>query len=239
MKKILSLSILAAILLFVFHDVCAQAKPKPQMVDMGLSVKWANIDLGAANEQTYGDLYSCTTDVASLLGEGWRVPTKADFEELSANCYKSVQIENGKLRSIVFTSRKNGAHITFYCPQTVALNTLTGITQSNPMLANGYNGYSIMLLFGGAGKGFVQLLAMDTSLMQPMKQLRTYLKANGLENAKYSEWPDNIRRLLNLGDNGFVSDHLEYLGDIRYTDSDMESTFSLLIRPVYSAADDE
>ena len=58
-------------------------------VDLGLSVKWANINIGAAEPTDYGDYYACgetKTIATAKWGEKWRVPTKDEFQELLNNC---------------------------------------------------------------------------------------------------------------------------------------------------------
>lgn len=83
-------------------------------VDLGLSVKWASCNLGASGPTYFGKRYiwghiddltmNCNNgcipeesqinnisgtkyDAAKIaLGNGWRIPTKAEFEELYENC---------------------------------------------------------------------------------------------------------------------------------------------------------
>ena len=50
-------------------------------VDLGLSVKWATCNLGADNPWDYGDYYAWTSSM-STWGSSWRMPTKAEMEEL-------------------------------------------------------------------------------------------------------------------------------------------------------------
>lgn len=87
----------------------------PRAVDLGLSVKWASFNLGASTPEDYGNYYAwgetekkkfddssnyrygddkeeldLEDDVAHmLLGGTWRMPTKAEFEELADeyNCF--------------------------------------------------------------------------------------------------------------------------------------------------------
>lgn len=55
----------------------ASIKVKPTPVDMGLSVKWADIDLAAPSKTKAGEMTALEdTDMAGYLGDGWRVPTK-------------------------------------------------------------------------------------------------------------------------------------------------------------------
>jgi len=128
----------------------------PELVDLGLSVKWASFNLGAIAPEGYGDYYAwgeiCgynegksefnwasygwyytgtskllkyntnssngTVDGKSILvaeddvaheklGGSWRMPTKAEFDELSSNCTWSSTTENG-VRGYRVTSKKEG-----------------------------------------------------------------------------------------------------------------------------------
>lgn len=56
-------------------------------VDLGLSCKWAVCNVGASSETGYGNYYRGNTDnPRSVMGGNWRLPTKAQFEELINNC---------------------------------------------------------------------------------------------------------------------------------------------------------
>ena len=83
---------------------------KPEAVDLGLSVKWANCNIGAGIPEDYGNYFAFgdvipksptwedwnnprtlklwgDTDAAyTLWGNNWRMPTKADCEELLREC---------------------------------------------------------------------------------------------------------------------------------------------------------
>ena len=110
-----------------------------EFVDMGLSVKWASMNVGATSPEDYGSYFawgeieekstytddnSMTTGVkmqdiagnvkydaaAALLGDGARLPTKAELDELLSNCnveYKTVNGIDGRR----FVSKKNGNSI--------------------------------------------------------------------------------------------------------------------------------
>ena len=109
-------------------------------VDLGLSVKWATCNVGADSPGAYGNYYAwgetktkssygednCETygkdigdikgtsrDVARVKwGGSWRMPTKAEFEELlnTANCTWTWITEGGH-RGYKVTSKKNGNSI--------------------------------------------------------------------------------------------------------------------------------
>jgi hypothetical protein len=122
-------------------DVNAQRKHQGhEYVDLGLSVKWATCNVGANSSEGYGDYYAwgetsdkssytrdnCTTseksiddikgtshDVAHIKwGGNWRMPTKAEFDELSDanNCTWTWTTQNGK-NGFKVTSKKNGNSI--------------------------------------------------------------------------------------------------------------------------------
>ena len=64
----------------MFVAVCsfAQNATKHQYVDLGLSVKWATCNIGATKPEERGEFFS--------WGETWRIPTKAQIDELLENC---------------------------------------------------------------------------------------------------------------------------------------------------------
>lgn len=84
-------------------------------VDLGLSVKWATMNVGSSNPKDFGDYFAwgdtalekvfndstysysnCIgKDIAATMwGGGWRTPTKAEFEELINKC-KWIWTSNG------------------------------------------------------------------------------------------------------------------------------------------------
>ncbi len=109
-------------------------------VDLGLSVKWATCNVGATqpegfgryyawgetevkseytveNSETYGDERiddisgSWRYDVATAhWGGNWRIPTKAEMEELLNSCKQKWTKRNG-IRGCLFTSKINGNSI--------------------------------------------------------------------------------------------------------------------------------
>ena len=143
----------------------------PEAIDLGLSVKWASFNLGAANSQEVGnyyawgetnvkDDYSWETykwcdgsagsinkylthseggydlkpedDVATVcLGEGWRIPTKLEREELYNNCTITREFMDGGLTMYKLTSNINGNYI--YLP---ASGFYEGTELGSQMVAN-------------------------------------------------------------------------------------------------------
>ena len=108
-------------------------------VDLGLSVKWATCNVGASTPGDYGDYYAWgetstkssyvidnsathgkqmssiagnpTYDVArKKWGSPWRLPTKAEFDELIDNCTWTWTTQNGH-NGYKVTSKKNGNSI--------------------------------------------------------------------------------------------------------------------------------
>ena len=57
-------------------------------IDLGLSVLWCDHNVGADSPESYGDYYTFdeASSAAKSMGSGWRLPTKAEFEELSNKC---------------------------------------------------------------------------------------------------------------------------------------------------------
>lgn len=68
-----------------------------EAVDLGLSVKWADINLGAKYCTDDGKRFSWNdaADNASKWGEGWRLPTEKEWQELYDKCTWSWTIRDG------------------------------------------------------------------------------------------------------------------------------------------------
>ena len=107
-------------------------------VDLGLSVKWATCNIGANSPEDYGDYFawgetttkseyteensktfnvdignieSYAEDAAGMLwAYGWRMPTKAEWQELIDNCTWKWTKQGGN-RGYKVTSKKNGNNI--------------------------------------------------------------------------------------------------------------------------------
>lgn len=66
-------------------------------VDLGLSVQWADINLGA--EQPTDDgvrlSWSDASSLASKWGNGWRLPTAEEWQELYNNCKWKWEVRDG------------------------------------------------------------------------------------------------------------------------------------------------
>lgn len=102
-------------------------KTNNEIIDLGLSVNWASINIGANAISDYGYIYAwgMTTEtpeysfskglelpltecanisgnklydpVAKWIDKGWRMPTKDEFEELIRFCQWDITTENGNL----------------------------------------------------------------------------------------------------------------------------------------------
>ena len=112
-----------------------------EYVDMGLSVKWATCNVGASSPSGYGNYYAwgetstkskyrssnCKTWERSMSdiggnssydaaranwGGSWRLPTKAEFDELRKNCNCQWATQNG-VAGVRFTSKRNGNSVFF------------------------------------------------------------------------------------------------------------------------------
>lgn len=123
-----------------------------EYVDLGLSVKWARYNIGASKPEGYGtyqlwgdkgggnqfnpwlDTYGsmkkgdtiCGTNydnAVSKWGSKWRMPTKAQFQELIDNCEISTITLNNH-EGIKFKSKKNGKSI--FLPFADAIDWLSG-----------------------------------------------------------------------------------------------------------------
>ncbi len=111
-----------------------------EFVDLGLSVNWATCNVGATKPEDYGDYYAWAElsskdsytistnaayrnltmgniagnvqyDVArSKWGSSWRLPTRAEVNELLKNCTSKFITKNG-VNGRLFTSKKNGKSI--------------------------------------------------------------------------------------------------------------------------------
>jgi hypothetical protein len=78
-----------------------------EYVDLGLSVKWASRNLGAAGPEEMGDLYLRYYVDDVLLGDSWRMPTTDEINELIDNCTWTRASVNGQIGFLI-TSNKPG-----------------------------------------------------------------------------------------------------------------------------------
>ena len=70
------------------EQAAAASRLPDKAVDLGLSVYWADRNVGAEDSRLYGDMYTFddASSAARSMGSGWRMPTKAELEELNNKC---------------------------------------------------------------------------------------------------------------------------------------------------------
>ena len=145
--------------LFVTHANAQGTHQGHEYVDLGLSVKWATCNVGANSAEEYGDHYAwgetsikssyseanCATweksidDIAGTdcdaarvnWGGNWRMPTKAEFDELISQCIWTWTTQND-ISGYKVTSKINRNSI--FLPA-------AGRTKSSITSANGSIGY--------------------------------------------------------------------------------------------------
>lgn len=132
----------------------------PKMVDLGLSVKWASANIGADESSRHGYHYAwgeitektayekwnykvyaspvvlgSENDVcAYLLGNGWRLPTVAEWQELIDNCTWKVGKDND-VDGYIVTSNKGGASASIFLTYS---GTIDGEENVEPRVSGGY-----------------------------------------------------------------------------------------------------
>ena len=95
-------------------DNGAGTEPQFKMVpvDLGLSVKWAESNLGTTVATENGNYYAWNAKdpVPGLCGKEWRMPTKAEFEELINSCNVEEATQDG-VKCYKITSKSNSNSI--------------------------------------------------------------------------------------------------------------------------------
>lgn len=66
-----------------------------QGVDLGVSVLWAEHNLGATDATDLGGRFAFDATELNAWGEGWRLPTEEEWEELYSKCEWHWVIRNG------------------------------------------------------------------------------------------------------------------------------------------------
>lgn len=124
------------------HRTTTQAATPPKAVDMGLSVKWCDRNLGAASPKAGGGYYGWgdasgektsldNNDYKSPMknisgtnydvvkakwGGKWRIPTETECKELIQHCYWHLMLQNGKPVGLKAVA-ENDNSICFYFPK--------------------------------------------------------------------------------------------------------------------------
>ena len=125
----------------LYEEVEVEPVESHEYVDLGLSVYWATCNVGASSPEEYGIYYAwgetstkskysysnCKTYERSMSdiggnssydaaranwGGSWRLPTRAEFDELINNCDHEWVTLNG-IEGMRFTSKRNGNSIFF------------------------------------------------------------------------------------------------------------------------------
>ena len=107
----------------------------PKAVDLGLSVDWANMNLGASNSVGAGNLYLWNKNQpSSEWGSNWRMPTHDEQVELATKCSWSTVTVNG---TVVFkVTGPNGNYI--YLPKTGWAPYYDGYTGNAQLTSSGF-----------------------------------------------------------------------------------------------------
>lgn len=160
-----------------YNDYISPDTPTINAIDMGLSVKWADRNVGAQSPEDYGGYYvwadpcgamlyfpyddfplSCIQgtkhDIATAnLPAGWRLPTTAELYELVENCTNSFAEING-VEGCRLTA-KNGASIFLpYAGYRYGTKVGFGGTKTGYLWAGNYDGektFAFYLWFGQQG----------------------------------------------------------------------------------------
>lgn len=178
------------------------------VVDLGLSVCWANVNLGAENSYANGDYYRWgatrpyrnVTDeyiknvdilpesgrdvAANTLGAGYRMPTKAEMQELLDNCDKVYTTVDGQ-DGWRFTSKRAG-----YTDKSIfiplggyyeAKRIVRNGTYSRYWLSNNDNGYGNSYASNDTGNPYIQRDYKSYGyLIRPVRQKSDYVSTPGI-----------------------------------------------------------
>lgn len=89
-----------------------------EAIDLGLSVLWADRNLGASEPADCGGYYpslKAQDTIAALLGDGWRLPTVKEMEELYHNTDwwngAFIDAKGVRVKGRQFVSKRNGKDI--------------------------------------------------------------------------------------------------------------------------------
>ena len=121
-----------------------------EAIDLGLSVKWGNMNLGAKTVYTGSDYSTLQPEddavIHASLDSGWRMPTKEDFDELLDDTkvsHEVIQTATG-IRYMKFTSLLNNNYILVpfsgHCSESSLDNVGAGFALWSSSLGSGYSG---------------------------------------------------------------------------------------------------
>lgn len=110
-------------------------------VDLGLSVYWSDRNWGQDEKNVDGTFYMYDEIDSALRGSSWRLPTKAEFEELISLAPKDYS--QRKRYDMTFKSR-NGSSITLPTPGVMVRGELHYIDEKGSYIGtNGSDAYSL------------------------------------------------------------------------------------------------
>ena len=92
MKRLSFISFVLSAFLLIGFVACEPNIEEPNYVDLGLSVKWATMNVGADTPERYGDFYTYDEAVSEF---GNNLPTKEQLEELKNECEWKWTTQNG------------------------------------------------------------------------------------------------------------------------------------------------
>lgn len=147
-----------------------------EFVDLGLpsGILWSTRNVGASAPEDYGDYFTwggsinksnsdqytkngnlpIDRDTArNIMGGEWRMPTRAECQELINNCDRSLTERNG-IQGWLFTSKKNDQSIFFplagYYNEGVSNSEKNGYYWSTSNLSTNGNAYRLYFNLSGA-----------------------------------------------------------------------------------------
>ena len=92
MKRLSFISFVLSAFLLIGFVACEPNIEEPNYVDLGLSVKWATMNVGADTPEGYGDFYTYDEAVSEF---GNNLPTNEQIEELKNKCTWEWTTQNG------------------------------------------------------------------------------------------------------------------------------------------------
>lgn len=122
-------------------EVAINQQEQIEPVDLGLSVYWSDRNWGQDEKNVDGTFYMYDEIDSALRDSGWRLPTKAEFEELISLAVKDHS--QRKRYDMTFKS-ENGSSITLPTPGVMVRGELHYIDEKGSYIGtNGSNVYSL------------------------------------------------------------------------------------------------
>lgn len=172
-----------------------------EWVDLGLSVKWATMNVGASSDCEYGSYTGLNASLCNISiiplsadyarqtwGGKWRIPSKVEMEELINNCNSTQLICQNGIQGIKLTSKINGKSIFLpyagYNPGSTYFDTEKGTRgyylstdfstnslNSSYYYSGGYLVYSYMLYLA---TGSISIITKAWGIRYDTSQINTY-----------------------------------------------------------------